>query len=358
MPRMRCTRIVAAVALVAAGGVAGFAADDAAATAVKALEAADPLAEGAAFPGIAAPDAAVDAALRGIAASEKASAVVRGRALRLVHELDLADRVRAGRAKPDLGVWLALDEIALKIPRKGPGEALLQRALPDAKERETMTASLAAARETARRFCLDWNELETAGGDDAKRNAALRGELEKAGAAAVPYCVEVLAAPPQATFAVMDPEKGVTARQQVRAVFALGFVDAKGAVPYLVFHVSGPSLTLCTNAQALVRRFAGSGAGDGKGDEAASVQAIETWWSEHRGDHALVTDHLVRSVLRWTRAALRSTDRDTAYWAQHGPTALERLLGSKIEFAPDDAAPANLARVDAAEDRWLAGELK
>jgi hypothetical protein len=325
---------------------------------VKSLEAADPLAEGSSTPGIAPADAGLDASLRAIAASDKITPLVRSRARRLLLALELADRVRAGRAKPDLGVWLALDEIALKLPRKGPGEALLRRALPDDVEREALTAAIAAARETARRFCLDWNEIETPGGEDAKRNAALRAELEKAGAAAVPYVLDVLAVPPQASFGVMDPAKGTTARQQVRAVFALGFVDAKAAVPFLVLHVKGPSFTLCTNAQAQVRRFAGIRAGPGAGDEEAAVKEIETWWPAHRADYSLALDRLVRSVLCWTRDAVRSTNRDTVYWAQFGPAALERVLGCKIEFVPDDAAAANVARIDATEAKWLAGELK
>ena len=358
MPRMRNVAVAAGLLfLLVAGAVAAFApgaaAGDAEDALVKSLEAADPLAEGSSVPG----DAGLDASLRAIAASEKTSPVVRTRARRLALALGLADRVRSGRANPDLGVWLALDELALKTPRKGPGDALLRRALPDEKERQALLASLAAAREKARVFCRDWNEIETEGGDDAKRNAALRAELEKAGAAAVPYLLDVLVVPPQASFTVMEPEKGTTARQQVRAVFGLGFVNATAAVPYLVFHARGPSFTLCTNAQALVRRFAGSGAGDGAGEEEAAVKAIEAWWPAHRADYAIGLDHLVRSVLRWTRDAVRSTDRETLYWAQFGPAGLERLLGCKIEFVPDGAA-ANVANVDAAEARWLAGELK
>jgi hypothetical protein len=322
----------------------------------KALASADPLADGSASAGLLAGDAATEDAIRTLAKSAAAAAEVRDRALRVVLALDLAKRVRDGDAARGVPYWLALDEIDRRYPAT-QRDSLLGRALPDAATRKGRLDELAAGRATAAKFCSEWNEMRAPGSDEEKRYAALETEMKKAGAAAVPPLAEILAIPPQATFGVIDPSPGVSARRQVRAVFGLMHVDAKDAVPYLVWQCRGPSFTESTNAQALVAKWFVPAAAAG-GDESKRVEAIEAWWATNRAEHAVVVDHLVRTALRWTRDGVADKNPAVAEGADFTARKLAELLGVKIAFPEDGDVAAKRARVAEIERLWIAGDLR
>ena len=299
----------------------------------KSLTDADPLAEGTASD-LLDPDPPTRLAIWAVAFRDGVSEVARERALRLTIADNRANRVEENAPAKDhhLVWWLALDEIDREIPR-GPREALLAQALPDTAQQDASLKALAAGREVAARFCSEWDEVEF-DAEQAKKHAALRAELEKAGYSAIPYLATVLAVPPQATFTVTDEKDGITGRQQARALWALDFLKARLCTSFVVFHVRGPSRTGSTTALGVLHRLAGIEYPKAA-DEAAQVAAIETWW--HKGWNASwEQDHFVRHVIRWAREALASGDPERERSAQFGPLQLEALVG-KLEY--DAKAP-------------------
>jgi hypothetical protein len=332
---------------------AALADDTPAARVAKALAAADPLADGSPCADLCAADASAEDAVRALAKSAEVAADVRDRALRVVLAFDLAKRVRDGDAAPGVVYWLALDELDRRYPA-AQRESLLARALPDAAKRKARLDELAAGRATSAKFCTEWNEFYVPGGDDEKRYVALAADLKKTGAAAVPALAEILAIPPQATFCVMEPHPGVSARRQVRAIFGLMHLDARDAVPYLVWQSRGPSLTESSNAQGLAAKwFVPAAAPDA--DEA---KAVEAWWKEHRAEHAIVVDHLVRTTLRWTRDGVADAKPAVAEGADFTARKLAELLGVPVPFPEDGDVAAKRARVAAIERLWIAGALR
>lgn len=311
----------------------------------KSLTDADPLAEGSASD-LLAPDPPTMLALWAVAFRDGAPEVARERALRLYVADNRADRVADNAPAKDHSLywWLALDEIDREIPR-GPREALLARALPDGALREASLKALAAGREVAARFCREWNEVQSE--VDTKKYAVLRAELEKAGESAIPYLATLLSVPPQATFTVTDEKKGITARQQVRALWALEFLRAKQCTPYLVFHVRGPSSTACATARAVLHRLGEVAYPEGS-DEAAQLAAIDGWWPKGWEIADWQRDHLIRHAIRWAREALASGDPERQEMAQYGPLQLEAIVG-KLEYDPQSSLATRGAQLAAIE---------
>lgn len=309
--------------------------EDAAARVTKALTDADPLAE-ASKSGLLAPDRDTERAIVKLAFSDATPEPVRERALRLSMAFNRVDRVAENAAAGDHSTvfWLALDELDRELA-KGPRETLLARALPDAKQRDALLAELAAAREVATRFCREWNEIET-DAEQTKKHAALRTDLEKAGSAALPYLATTLAIPPQAVFAVMDEERGITARCQVRALFALSFLKAKSLLPQIVYHVRGPSFTQCATARDALRELAGLKYPE-DGGEAAELKVIDAWWRKD-ASVSWAGDHLARHALRWARMELATDDPERGYRSSFAPMQLAKVWDR--DYAIDAKAPA------------------
>lgn len=346
----------------AAGPGGAYAGDesppDAVARVAKALSDVDPLAEGSTSELLTAQKATYGEPLlplRAIGADAALPDVVRDRALRLRVALTHLTWLQSqpGQLWPSKATmwWLALDELDRELP-KGPRETLLARAFDDAADREAALKVLAAGRDVAMRFCRDWNEIEH---DDVetKKYAALRDELVKAGRAAIPYLATLLAVPPQAVFANLDEAKGPTARQQVRALFALSFLEATDCIPQFVFHVRGPSFTSCATARGALKRLAKLEWPD-DADEAAQIAAIDAWWAKFIRPRSeddppdAERNHLVRHTLRWARNALASGKPEVVEGAAWGPRQLAHVVG-KLSFDADAPAEKRAAQLAALE---------
>jgi hypothetical protein len=357
-------------ALLAPGATAGEESQaESAARIAKSLAEADPLAEGSA-PALLAPFLAPyergygygepPFPLRAICDDSAQTEVVRDRARRLRVALTRLTWVHGqpGGERLDMRQvmwWLALDELDRELP-KGPRETLLACAIADAPGREAALKALAAARDVALRFCRDWNEIEHDAAE-TKKYADLRAELTKAGRAAIPYLATLLAVPPQAVFTNLDEARGPTARQQVRALFALDFLDAHECMEHFVFHIRGPSFTECATARAAIKRLAKLEWPDGA-DEAKQVAVIDAWWAkliprkpEDTPDGG-VRDHLVRHTLRWSRNALASGKPELAEGAEWGPRQLEHVVG-KLVFDPDAPLEKRASQLKALEDEAM-----
>lgn len=311
----------------------------------KSLLDADPLAEGSVSELLIEPDASTRLAIWAVAFGEGTPEIARERALRLTIADNRMQRVADNAPARDHSLywWLALDEIDREIPR-GPREALLAHALPDVAQREASLIAIAAGREVAARFCREWNEVQSEA--EAKKYADLRAELEKAGHTAIPYLATILAVPPQAAFTVTDEAKGITARQQVRALWGLEILRATMCTPYIVFHVRGPSFTACETARAVLHRLGRVAYPEG-GDEAAQLAAIDAWWRKDWGG-SWERDHLVRHTIRWAREALASGDLERQEMAQYGPLQLEAIVG-KLEYDPNAPLASRAAQLAAIE---------
>jgi hypothetical protein len=321
---------------------------------VKSLSVADPFNDSSPTSNLVSATGAVEAAIRAAAHDSKTDAPIRGRALRLVLAWDLADRVRAHETQPDLSAWLALDELDQLFTLR-PRAALLARAFTAPEQRDKALAALGEAREIARRFCHDWNE-NVVSGDKAKESeyADLKVSLVGAGTATAPYLFGILCVPQDVAFQFTDPHTGPepTARQQVRALYALAFLRLSAAAPYFVLHSQGPSFTETTTAESVLSALAGLDLSASK-DPQARAKLVTDWWSTQRDQHALVLDHLVRGTLRWTRSAIGSSEvRIRESW-HSGPAELARLAGPAFQCPADGDASTLRARVDALEDAWL-----
>lgn len=352
-------RLVGAAAAVVVLGAMSAAQDGDAATAAavrRALEAADALAPESPSAGLVGADATTQAAVRDAAAVD-ASTTVRLRAARLVLAWDLADVVRAAQPAPGFAAWLALDEIDADVPEPQRA-ALLARALPEEKARSAALGSLREGREAARRFCLEWNELEAPGTAAAEVHGERKAALEAAGERAAPHLLRVLAAPAHTAFVELDPARGVTARQQVRALHAVGMLRLAQAAPHLVLHARSPSFTAATIARSFLAKLTGQEFGD---DEAAAVRAIDAWWEAHRHEHRVALDHLVRHTLRALRGPPGDAASAASWWerfgvdaAREGARTLSRITGRALEFDAHAAPAERAAALDAVELRWLA----
>ncbi len=273
---------------------------------------------------------------------------------RLLEAVRLAQRVREGEAAAPLPYWLALDDLARAARSRN---ALLDLAIPAEAPRAEALKRLDAARAMAQRFCLDWNEHDGAP-EVAKANAALRAELEKAGPAAAPHLLEVLTVLPADAFVVIEPERGVTARQQVRALYGIGFLGLRDAAPYLVFHTTGPSLTSSSVAATTLQQLTGAKLGaDVLGEPPR--EAIDAWWREHRDVRSPVLDHFVRHLIAYLREPQRAASALPLDWAEFrrenarlGVEALERLLGMKLRYDAEADPNTRLGQLDTIERRW------
>jgi len=331
-------------------------ADDVAARVVSSLGISDPFVDDSPTGNLVAAKGSVEAAIRAAAGAFATDEPIRGRALRLVLAWDLADRVRNSGGQLDLASWLALDELD-RLYAAQARAALLARGFAASEARDAALQKLAEARTVAQQFCRDWNEIVLPGREEkAKDHDAEKAALVAAGDAAVPYLLGILCVPSVASFGVgltdRDAGSDPTAREQVRALYALGFLRARVAAPMFVFHAEGPSFTESSAAQWQLHELAGVDIGDQAGS--ARAAAVARWWGEHREEYGVVLDHLVRATLRWSRVAIRDNEGPRDDFWQFGPVTLARLVGPELRCATDGDADARRARVDALLEAWLA----
>jgi hypothetical protein len=333
--------------------------DDTSSRIAQTLGLGDPFDDDSANANLVAATGAVEAAIRAAASAPEQKGnpepQVRARALRLVLQWDLCDRVRAAGGRFDLAAWLALDELDQRPPSRAR-TALLARAFATAAARDERLRALAAARTVADQFCRDWNEISVSGDEAVTRKyAALESALRGAGAAAAPGLFAILCVPPDVAFGHTDPHPGPdpSMRQQVRALYALGMLGLGAAAPAFALHAGGPSFTANVTAQSFLEKLDGVTLGP-KDDLEKRSRAVAAWWADHRKEHAVVLDHLVRGTLRWTRAALAADDQQRRMAWKRGPAALERLVGTDLRCDAGDSTIDLRARVDALEEAWLA----
>lgn len=314
----------------------------------------DPLRDGAGAPELLPADRSLDAAIGELARTTGTERIVQQRALRLARAIGLAERVRTSEARRDAAFWLAFAELDRGVP-DAVRTLLLARAFADAKVLAAARDELAAATATARAFCTEWNETREPDAPETvkRRYDELEAALKKAGPAAVPHLLQVLAVLPELSFVDALDDGAPSARAQVRAIFAFAvYLELREAMPCFVMHAAGPSLTQSSNAAAAAQKFAGESFGAGvlrPGDD----NALLAWWEQHRKEHEIVLDHVVHEVVRRARPEFDKPDPrgDNARWA--APRRLERLLGD-IGIPGKDAGREVLdAIVQHAEDEWL-----
>lgn len=311
------------------------------------LTANDPVRDGKGSQALLGPDTQLDAAIVALARSPKTERVVRLRALRLARCLRLAERLRADRQPPDVDWWLALDEISRELPEP-LRTLLLSRSGQDPKALAAAQQELAAASAIAERFCREWNETRMLDDSHAEQNRAydaLQAQITNAGNAAVPKLLSILVVPPEVAFAQSDKAKGISARQQVRAMHALAsFVRAKAATPFLVMHAAGPSLTQSSLAGQSLQVLNSANFGAAflvVGDD----EAIMTWWREHQSQHQVVLDYLVQHVVRLAEDDYKGSGASVSVGLWSAVGRLERALGTAAEPASDAGVEVLCARL-------------
>jgi hypothetical protein len=262
--------------------------------------------------------------------------------------------------------WMLLEELYDLVPERHRVTALLL-ALGKPADVQAVDDRRERAISAVRTFCRDWNEMSVPGSALEKRYAALRKELEDAGAAAAPHLMRVLDVHHSRAFLHVEGATGVTARMQVRAIYGLSFLGSREAVPYFLVHSNSTSITAGTNAAAAFWKLVSEG--ETVPAPRPDANAMVDWWSAHRTGYP--------HGARWAvRAQLAELHRDAAcevvgipfpVWktVEMMPGALvirrraviqmlEALLGRGVEI--DAAAPAKerLAQVRAVEERFEA----
>jgi len=214
-----------------------------------------------------------------------------GRAFSLAGRLAKADPATAS-------FWIALDDAVTEAPPELL-EDVLRLGVGDAERRREVLRTREAAAAAVATFVTEWNEMYTPGTDLEKRYDELKSALVDQGMASVPPLLHILEVEPRRAFLFVDPapEGEVSARMQVRAIFALSFLGPREAVPYLVLHANGPSLTAASNAWGALVQIAGI-----EGAEAGFLQEpdrelLEVWWADHRHEYAAARRPLERALV-------------------------------------------------------------
>jgi hypothetical protein len=265
------------------------------------------------------------------------------------------ERLRAMHQE-DAGFWLALEGLFQPGVTDEARNAALAEALGDTAKIAPVLSHRKDACDAARAFCHDWDELYMEGTGEKERYEAIKTKLTEQGAAVVPYLLEVLSVDPSIAFGQTDETGGVTARMQVRAIFGVSFVSPREAVPFLVLHTHGPSLTSTSNASAvlgkLVRQEFGAtylNAGD--------LAKIDGWWVAHRAEYDAGNDLLVPSLIDQLRTDQRlvllgQTMQTEPQMRKGVLKSLRRVTGTEFNFDPDADPATRETQIRTIEREW------
>ncbi len=155
--------------------------------------------------------------------------------------------------------------------------------------------------QAARAFCKDWNESWTA--QERPRYDALEKRLKAAGLAAAPYLLRVLGTSGYISFGNLGRGGGTTARMQVRALHAVSMLDLKQAIPHVVLHCRGLSLTQISTAGGVLQKLSGESF-DAKFLRQANLWKI-AWWARGHKKNRLALRTLADQQLRELRGELK-----------------------------------------------------
>ena len=144
------------------------------------------------------------------------------------------------------------------------------------------------------RFMSGWSETTSS---DLER-ATMGGfekEVREAGLAIVPGLVKVLEEDMLAAFSRVSNEpfgsvwtRKFTARDQVKAIFALAWIGRPETIPQLAHHLKNPSLTAASNACAALAQLAGqkfAGEGEAVYMSGETLARAKDWWEQHRVEY-------------------------------------------------------------------------
>lgn len=216
----------------------------------------------------------------------------------------LARQLREDSLLPQ-GPWLALEAARAEVEPALLADVLALGLDGPVKAREVLAAR-DHARNVALAFVRDWNEHYVEGSDEEKRYDALEARLLEAGSAAVPHLLRVLETDPRRAFLYTDPPPPgeISARMQVRAIFGVSFLEAREALPHLLIHVRGPSLTASTNAGAAFAKLAPLEGAEIAPFTQPDVKRLDAWWTEHRSEFTSTRRDLEHALFRELRTLL------------------------------------------------------
>lgn len=318
------------------------------------LQSADPLRDQKAAAILLGPGVSLDAAIARVAKDDKTDHVVRRRALHLARALRLAQRLKSGQDRRDVGFWLALDEITREMPA-AVRPFLLARSGMAPERLAAAEQELAAADAMAVKFCSEWNESQTLDDAHAEENRkydALEAALKKVGLPAVPRLLDILTMPPEAAFTLVR-SGDAEARRQVRALLALASVmQLEQALPYFVMHTGGPSLTLSSNAALAVQKFAGVDFG-AQFLKPCDDAALLAWWKQHESEHRVVVDHLVHHLVAMAERDYSSDGAKPSVGLWSAVLRLDRALGRDRRPEANTGVELLRARLAELELQWL-----
>ena len=186
-------------------------------------------------------------------------------------------------------------------------------------------------------------------------------ELMAQGVRAVPHLLHALASDPWTSF-VGHPGATFAVRPAAAldlggAIVAIAKLRAREAIPYLLLHMHGPSVTLESNAAAALSVLTGQSTAykpDGGGIDDAAVFA---WWGTRRGAHPEEIHDFVEAVLEALLEGLPFLDRRpdfaegfAAFGQPVGATfaALERISGRPLGPVPTGSLEEQLRGIRAA----------
>lgn len=258
--------------------------------------------------------------------------------------LTLARRLAAAK-EDSVRFWLAYEDVRELAPT-WLRESVYEAILADPVRRAELEKQRRSAKHAVDRFCADWNEM-TPGPDseEGQRYLILEADLKAAGTAAAPHVLRILDADPHDAFPRMDPALGITARMEVRAVFAAMYLELREALPQLLLLSEGPSLTLTSNAGSLFLRFTA--------DETTvpferpDTRRLLELWAKHRKECEAGARSISRRLVADLRESLAEevvTSPDATAGPAWRPVAQKRFVsqlslvrGEAFEF--DEKAP-------------------
>ena len=236
--------------------------------------------------------------------------------------------------------WRELEPaIVLEATHRGPAD------------RAALLSQRAEALGVVSQFCARGAEFFVPDGDPlAARLAAL-------GPRAAPHLLHVLAYDPWSSFwgvgggafALTPPG----ALEQGGAAVALGRLKVKEAVPYLLFHLQGPSFTVEGGAATALRDLSGVAVPWGK-DGRFDSAAVSAWWEGERKSRSVAIQDFVEDVLGALTESLPVLEQMTYYAADYakydqplGSTyaALERISGRALGPVPTGTLEQRLAGI-------------
>lgn len=343
------SRITAALVLVCAVGSQALARgpveDDAVA---RQLASPDPLVRDAALVHVLiSEDADADRVLERVGSGGNgAISVARARQARAISK-------RLAAAPPDSLAFWCLVEVAMSVEWRDLEPAILLAATRSGPAgRAALLSKRYEALQIVAKFC--------AGG--AMRQVTPESESDKArldalGARAVPHLLHVLAYDPWSSFfgviggafALQPPG----ALEQGGAVFALGHLSVREAVPYLLLQLQGPSVTVSGAVAMVLKKLTSIEVPPGK-DGRFDDSAVLKWWEAERKSRSTEVDDFVEDALAALLESLPALELMPDYAAQFaqfeqplGSTyrAIERISGRALGAAPTGALEERLAGI-------------